>query len=90
MEFSEQELDLLKKYQVLNAGKSGFASRLALEIIPPIVFVVIGFYTGSFTWFIVLIVALVFYNVQRVIRQSKVLSLLNSISKKVVAETSEK
>lgn len=87
MEISDQELDLLKKYQVLGAGKGSVANRLAVEIVPPIVFVAIGFYTGSYTWFIVLISAMVFYNVQRVIRQTKAIKLLNSISEKVVAET---
>tara|TARA_B100001109_G_C18812959_1_gene450603 strand:+ start:78 stop:269 length:192 start_codon:yes stop_codon:yes gene_type:complete len=62
---------------------------LAIEIVPPIVFVAIGFYTGSFTWFIVLIAIMVFYNIQRVIQQTKAIKLLNSISEKVVAETTE-
>ena len=86
MNLTQQERALLKKYQSLNSDRATMIGRLAIEILPPVLFVAIGLYTGSITWFLVLITVLVFYNVQRVLRQAKILKLLSAISEKVSSE----
>ena len=89
MEFSEKEQKLLKQYQSLSTSMPSLTNRLAVEVIPPIVFVTIGIYTGKIIWFIVLVALMVLYNVQRVIRQHKNITMLNSISKKSIGDIDE-
>lgn len=84
MNLSEEEKKLLTQYRVLSDSMPSLANRLALEIIPPIVFVSIGLYTGDLTWFLALVALMVTYNVQRVIRQYKNIVKLKSISQKAL------
>jgi hypothetical protein len=84
MNLSDDEKKLLEQYQVLSNSNPKFLNRLAVEIIPPIVFVCLGLYTGEIVWFLVLIVIMVTYNVQRVIRQYKNIERLRSISIKII------
>ena len=83
MNLSDEELQLLKKYQKFPASLLSQINRVAVEIIPPAIFVGIGLYTGKTKWFFILIILMVAYNVQRVIRQQKYLALLRSIADKV-------
>lgn len=64
-------------------------NRVAVEIVPPIIFVAIGIYTGQIIWFLVLITLMVIYNVQRVLRQYKNIVKLKSISKKTIGTVNE-
>jgi hypothetical protein len=84
MNLSDDEKKLLEQYQVLSNSNPKFLNRLAVEIIPPIVFVCLGLYTGEIVWFLVLIVIMVTYNVQRGIRQYKNIERLRSISIKII------
>lgn len=84
MKLSEEERELLKQYQRLSETMPGLINRLAVEIIPPIIFVSIGLYTGKIIWFLTLIMLMVVYNVQRVLRQYKNIVKLRSISVKTI------
>lgn len=86
MEFSEEEKKLLKQYQNLPASMTNLVKRLAVEIIPPVIFIFLGLYTGRIVWFIVLIILMVFYNVQRIVRQHNNIKKLNSISLKAIGD----
>jgi hypothetical protein len=86
LNLSDTEVKLLKQYQTLSTSKGKWFNRLAIEIIPPIVFVSIGLFTGNYIWFLTLIAIMVVYNVQRVIRQQKYITELQLISQKVLAE----
>jgi hypothetical protein len=88
-ELTNEEKELLRQYQTLSTKLPGLFSRLAVEIIPPIVFVALWAYTGSTSYLITLIAILVMYNVQRVVRQYKNIVKLVSISKKTVGEVSD-
>jgi hypothetical protein len=89
MEFTEEEQKLLKKYQSLSTSVPSLINRVAVEIVPPVIFVTLGIYAGKIIWFIVLILLMVIYNVQRVIRQHKNIEKLNSISKKTIGNIDE-
>ncbi|GEM_PF-1915012 len=89
MELSEEERKLLKQYQVLSLSLPSLANRIAIEVIPAIIFVSLGIYTEKIIWFIVLISLMVTYNVQRVVRQYKNIKKLDSISKKVIGKINE-
>jgi len=64
-------------------------NRLAIEIVPAIIFIAIWIYTESSIYLIVLIAMLVIYNVQRVLRQYKNIVKLNLISKKTIGESTD-
>ncbi len=89
MELSEEEKKLLSQYQILSSSIPNFANRIAVEIVPPIIFVGLGLYTGQILWFLILIAMLVFYNLQRVIRQYKNIVRLKSISEKTLGTLEE-
>jgi len=90
MELSKEEVKLLKQYQTLSNSVPSLASRLAIEIVPAIIFVSLGLYFNQIIWFLVLIGMLVFYNVQRVIRQRKSIAKLRSISQKAIGNINER
>lgn len=90
MSLSDDEKKLLEQYQILSNSNPKFLNRLAVEIIPPIVFVCLGLYTGKIIWFLVLIVLMVTYNVQRVIHQNKNIEKLRSISIKTIGTVNGK
>lgn len=83
MNLSDEELQLLKKYQKLSTSSLSQINRVAVEIIPPVIFVGIGLYLDKIEWFLALITLMVAYNVKRVIRQQKYIALLRSIAEKV-------
>lgn len=89
MEISEDEKELLKQYQSLSVTMPSLVNRLAIEVVPPIIFVAIGLYTGQVVWFVVLIVLMVIYNVQRILRQYKNIIKLKSISEKTIGTIDE-
>ena len=89
MNFTEEETMLLKQYQQFPTGVSSLARRLVVEIVPPIVFVALGLITGRSLWFLALIIMLVGYNIQRIVRQQKSIRLLRQISQKVIGEESD-
>ncbi|WP_412970785.1 hypothetical protein [Glaciecola sp. MF2-115] len=89
LKLSETEVKLLMQYQTLSTSKSKRFNRLAIEIIPPIVFVSIGLFTGNYSWFLALIAIMVVYNLQRVFRQQKYITELQLISQKVLAENTQ-
>ena len=84
MDLTEEERKLLSQYQSLSESMPSLINRLAIEVVPPVVFVGIGLYTGQVIWFLVLITLMVTYNVQRVLRQYKNIIKLRSISKKAI------
>lgn len=89
MEISEEEKELLKQYQSLSDSMPSLANRLAIEVVPPALFVAIGIFTGQVIWFVVVIAFMVIYNVQRVLRQYKNIVKLKSISKKTIGNVSD-
>ena len=89
MELSEEEQKLLKQYQTLSTSLPSLANRVAIEVVPAIIFVSLGMYTEKIIWFVVLITLMVTYNVQRVLRQYKNIKKLNSISKKAIGNIDE-
>lgn len=89
MELSKEEEKLLKQYQTLSASLPSLINRVAIEVVPAIIFVSIGIYTEKFIWFIVLVTLMVTYNVQRVLRQYKNIIKLNSISKKTIGNIND-
>ena len=90
MELTEDEKALLAQYQKLSESKPSLLNRLALEVIPPLVFVGVGIYSGKVIWFIALVVMMVFYNIQRVVRQHKNIVKLRAISIKTIGPINEK
>lgn len=88
-ELTKNEKDFLRQYQRLSTSIPSLTKRLAIEIVPPIVFVAVWFYTKSTTYLVVLILMLVAYNVQRVLRQYKNIVKLNSISMKIIGEATD-
>ncbi|UTA47572.1 hypothetical protein L1F30_15630 [Simiduia sp. 21SJ11W-1] len=84
MEISKEEKELLKQYQSLSDSMPSLASRVAIEVVPPAIFVAIGLFTGQVIWFLVVITLMVVYNVQRVLRQYKNIIKLKSISEKTI------
>jgi len=86
MELSKEERELLKQYQVLSDSIPRLVNRVAVEVVPPIIFVALGLCTGDAVWFVVVITLMVIYNVQRVLRQYKNIVKLKSISKKAIGD----
>lgn len=89
MSLSEEEKILLKQYQELSGSLPSLTNRIAIEVVPAIIFTAAAIYTGKIIWFIVLIILMVFYNVQRVVRQHKNIKKLKSISEKTIGNISE-
>ena len=58
---------------------------LAVEIVPPALFVALWAWTGRVLFLVLLIAVLVFFNVLRVLRQRRTRALLASISNKLKA-----
>ena len=85
-EISKEERDLLIQYQSLSKSMPSFSKRLAIEIVPPVIFVAAWSYTNNAIYLIVLILVMVFYNIQRVVRQYKNIASLKSISVKTIGE----
>ena len=85
-ELTEDEKVLLKQYQTLSTSLPNLANRLAVEVVPAVVFVMMWFFTGNVTPLIILISLMVIYNVQRVLRQHKTYKKLHSISKKSIGD----
>ncbi len=90
MALSEDEKELLVKYQNISESMPSLMNRLAIEVAPPAIFVGLGLYTGKVVWFLILIALMVLYNVQRVLRQHKNIVKLRSISNKTIGSTSER
>jgi hypothetical protein len=84
MTLSEDEQKLLEQYQKLPTSLPYRLNRVAVEIVPPAIFVGLGIYTRQMSWFIVVIALMVIYNVQRVLRQDAIIRRLQSISHKVI------
>lgn len=89
MEVNEEEKELLRQYQTLSASMPSLANRVAVEVVPPAIFVAIGLVTGQVIWYLVVIALMVSYNVQRVLRQYKNIVRLKSISEKAIGKVSE-
>jgi len=89
MEITKEEKELLKQYQILSDSMPSLANRVAIEVIPPVIFVAIGLVTGQVIWCLVVITLMVVYNVQRVLRQYKNIVKLKSISEKAIGNVSE-
>ena len=87
MKLSEQECDLLQQYSELNKSKPNLFLRLAVEVVPPALFIGLGLLRGEYIWFIALVAILVTYNVLRVLKQYKNISILASIADKTVVDT---
>jgi hypothetical protein len=86
MQLKNEEKQLLEQYKTLSNSTLNIANRLAVEVVPPIVFVVTGIIRDEIIWFLLLITIMVFYNVQRVIRQQRNLTTLKSLSDKLLNE----
>lgn len=84
-ELSPQEHDLLTQYQRLPVGRWHFLNLLAVEIVPPALFVALWAWTGRALFLLLLVAVLVCLNVLRVLRQRRTRALLASISGKLKA-----
>ena len=82
---SPQEQALLAQYQRLPQGRGPFLHLLAVEILPPAIFVALWAWTGRELFLLLLIAVLVIFNVLRVLRQRRTRALLASISCKLNA-----
>ncbi|WP_370678794.1 hypothetical protein [Comamonas sp. GB3 AK4-5] len=80
------ERTLLERYQRLAGGS--LAPRLAVEIIPPLVFVGLWAWSGKAVFLLALIAVLVVFNVWRVLQQRRALRHLQSIAVKALVESS--
>ena len=89
MEITEEEKELLKQYQVLSTSMPNLANRVAIEVVPPVIFAAVGLVTGQVMWFLVVITLMVVYNVQRVFRQYKSIVKLKSIAEKTIGNVSK-
>jgi hypothetical protein len=89
MELSEKEKELLKQYQSLSDSMPSLANRVAVEVVPPAIFVAMGLFTGQAVWFLVVIALMVVYNVLRVFRQYKNIVKLKSISMKTIGSVGD-
>ncbi len=87
-DLSEKEINLLKLYQKLSSSKPSKVNRLAVEVVPPIIFTVLGIITGNILFFVLVILLLVIFNVIKVIKQETNINLLKSISVKIVGDIS--
>ena len=87
---TNEEKELLKQYQTLPISVPSVAGRLAVEVIPAAIFIGVWVYTGHALYLIVIIAALVGYNIQRILRQYGNLAKLRSISKKTIGEVADK
>ncbi len=83
MNLTEEEKQLIELYEKISEEPKQRLSLWAVEIIPPIIFVAVSFYTGSQTYLIVLIGLLMFFNLQRRFKQDKYAGTLKSICRKV-------
>ena len=86
MDLSNEERKLLELYQKLPTSLSSLINRLVVEIVPPVIFIFLGLYTGNVIWFLAIIVTMASFNIHRVLRQFKNIDLLMKISKKVLGE----
>ena len=66
-------------------GRWHFVNLLAVEIVPPALFVALWAWTGRELFLLLLIAVLVIFNVLRVLRQRRTRALLASISSKLKA-----
>lgn len=82
---SRHEQDLLTQYQRLPVGRWHFLNLLAVEIVPPALFVALWAWTGRALFLLLLVAVLVCLNVLRVLRQRRTRALLASISGKLKA-----
>lgn len=83
---SPTEQALLAQYQCLPTGRWHFLNLLAVEIVPPTVFVALWIFTGQELFLLLLIAVLVLFNVLRVLRQRRTRALLASIAGKLKTE----
>jgi len=84
MNLSDKERMLLKQYETFSSSRTSLINRLAVEVVPAIIFITLGLYTEKVIWFIVLIMVMVTYNVQRILRQNSYSKSLNSIAHKAL------
>lgn len=89
-ELSAQEKALLAQYQQLPAGKGRLLHLLAVEIVPPALFVGLWWWSGEVLFLLTLVALLVFFNLLRVLRQRKTRALLASLSSKLLGEARER
>lgn len=85
-QLSQTEQALLAQYQRLPAGRWYFLNLLAVEVVPPTVFVALWIFTGQELFLLLLIAVLVLFNVLRVLRQRRTRALLASIAGKLKTE----
>ena len=82
-QLSSEEQALLRQYAHLSTSSASDLNRLAVEVIPPAVFVALWAYTGKALFLLLLIALLVTFNVWRVMRQRKTRAALQSIAQKL-------
>jgi len=88
-ELTNQEKALLRQYQTLSTSLPSLTNRLAVEIVPASVFGLMWYFSGNVAPLLLLILIMVFYNIQRVLRQHKIYKTLNSISQKAIGYVHE-
>lgn len=84
MQFTKEEVSLLKLYASLKNDNRTFAHRLAVEIIPPVGFIATYFVTGHIIYCIGLVVAMSFFNVFRIVKQRRSIEMLRSVAVKAL------
>lgn len=88
-DFTVEERQLLEQYQKFPLNLASKANRIAVEVIPPVIFVLLGILRDRSLYFIAVICLLVSFNVLRTLRQSRMIQLLKSISIKTIGSTKD-
>ena len=83
MNFTEEEWKLIGQFQRLPIGFRKRLNLWAVEIVPPVLFIGIGVYTGRSTYFIGAICVLMLLNIVRLWRQNHTVRVLKSIALKL-------
>ena len=84
--WSDSEVALLQRYVRMGAGAGSYVHRLVVELLPPLVFVALWWWTGKTIFLLALIAVQVVFNVARVVAQQRARVQLHGIAHKLLAE----
>lgn len=77
---------MLRRYQQLDVAPRRHAHRLAVELLPPLVFVALWAWTDQVVFLLALIAVQVSFNVARVLRQRSAMVQLQGIAAKALVQ----
>lgn len=84
--WSDAEAALLQRYLHMGTSTRSYLHRLVVELLPPVAFVALWWWTGNAVFLLALIAVQVVFNVARVVVQQKARVQLHGIATKVLAE----